>query len=75
MLLFCDFTSISRYFVPPIVFDHHSMAEEKGGKRIGTHSGGFHCDEALACFMLKQLPDYKDAEIIRYSIIPIFGTI
>ncbi|KAI4468361.1 metal dependent hydrolase - related [Holotrichia oblita] len=34
-------------------------------KRIGTHSGGFHCDEALACFMLKQLPEYEDAEIIR----------
>ncbi|KAF7267616.1 hypothetical protein GWI33_019108 [Rhynchophorus ferrugineus] len=34
-------------------------------KKIGTHSGVFHCDEALACFMLKQLPDYSDAEIIR----------
>lgn len=34
-------------------------------KRIGTHSGVFHCDEALACFMLKQLPEYTDAEIIR----------
>lgn len=34
-------------------------------KTIGTHSGVFHCDEALACFMLKQLPEYKDAEIIR----------
>lgn len=33
--------------------------------RIGTHNGTFHCDEALACFMLKQLPQYKDAEIIR----------
>lgn len=32
---------------------------------IGTHSGVFHCDEVLACFMLKQLPHYKDAEIIR----------
>lgn len=34
-------------------------------KRIGTHNGVFHCDEALACFMLKQLPEYEDAEIIR----------
>lgn len=32
---------------------------------IGTHSGTFHCDEVLACFMLKQLPEYKDAEIFR----------
>ena len=30
-------------------------------KLIGTHSGTFHCDEALACFMLKLLPEYKDA--------------
>lgn len=34
-------------------------------KTIGTHSGNFHCDEALACFMLRQLPEYKNAEIIR----------
>lgn len=33
--------------------------------KIGTHSGQFHCDEALACFMLKQLPEYEDAEIVR----------
>ena len=24
---------------------------------IGTHSGNFHCDEALACYMLKKLPE------------------
>ena len=34
-------------------------------KKIGTHSGVFHCDEALACYMLKQLPEYRDAEIVR----------
>jgi uncharacterized UPF0160 family protein len=34
-------------------------------KKIGTHDGTFHCDEALACFMLKQLPEYKDAQVIR----------
>ncbi|KAK0049345.1 UPF0160 protein MYG1 mitochondrial-like isoform X1 [Biomphalaria pfeifferi] len=34
-------------------------------KKIGTHNGKFHCDEALACFMLKLLDEYKDAEIIR----------
>ncbi|XP_011310450.1 UPF0160 protein C27H6.8 [Fopius arisanus] len=33
--------------------------------KIGTHSGCFHCDEALACFMLKQLPAYSDASIVR----------
>lgn len=35
------------------------------GKRIGTHDGKFHCDEVLGCFMLKQLPEYKDAKIVR----------
>ncbi|XP_022095011.1 UPF0160 protein MYG1, mitochondrial-like isoform X2 [Acanthaster planci] len=34
-------------------------------RRIGTHNGTFHCDEALACFLLRQLPENKDAEIIR----------
>ncbi|KAG9391503.1 metal-dependent protein hydrolase [Carpediemonas membranifera] len=32
---------------------------------IGTHSGKFHADEACAVFMLKQLPDYENAEVIR----------
>jgi len=34
-------------------------------KRIGTHDGTFHCDEVTACFLLRQLPEYSDAEIIR----------
>lgn len=33
--------------------------------KIGTHDGTFHCDEILACFMLKQLPEFKDSEIVR----------
>lgn len=33
--------------------------------KIGTHSGVFHCDDALACFMLKCLPRYNEAQIIR----------
>jgi len=31
--------------------------------KIGTHDGTFHCDEALACFMLRLL--HTDAEIVR----------
>jgi len=34
-------------------------------KTIGTHNGTFHCDEVMACFMLKLLPEYKDSEIVR----------
>lgn len=40
-------------------------AENMTGKKIGTHNGTFHCDEVLACFLLRQLPEYKEAEIIR----------
>ena len=32
---------------------------------IGTHDGKFHCDEVLACYMLRSLPEYCDAEIKR----------
>ncbi|KAJ2548642.1 hypothetical protein EV175_004750 [Coemansia sp. RSA 1933] len=34
-------------------------------KTIGTHNGTFHCDEALACYMLRQLDEYKDAKVVR----------
>lgn len=33
--------------------------------KIGTHSGTFHCDEALGCWLLRQTPRFKDAEIVR----------
>ncbi|KTG35833.1 hypothetical protein cypCar_00047083 [Cyprinus carpio] len=45
----------------------HRMRRGKTGMKmkIGTHNGTFHCDEVLACFLLRQLPEYKDAEILR----------
>ncbi|PNH03653.1 hypothetical protein TSOC_010264 [Tetrabaena socialis] len=33
--------------------------------RIGTHSGTFHCDEALGCWLLKQTAQFRDADIVR----------
>ncbi|KAG8194273.1 hypothetical protein JTE90_024596 [Oedothorax gibbosus] len=34
--------------------------------KIGTHNGTFHCDEVLACAMLKYAnPEYSNAEIVR----------
>lgn len=33
--------------------------------KIGTHSGTFHCDEALGCWMLKNTLKFKDADIVR----------
>lgn len=47
------------------------MVGELGGNhkessiKIGTHSGVFHCDEILACYMLKRIPLYQNAEIVR----------
>ncbi|CDS10918.1 hypothetical protein LRAMOSA11404 [Lichtheimia ramosa] len=34
-------------------------------KIIGTHSGHFHCDEALAVWMLKQTNEFKGASLVR----------
>lgn len=34
-------------------------------KRVGTHSGTFHCDEALACFMLHITEHFSGADIVR----------
>nr|XP_025667695.1 UPF0160 protein MYG1, mitochondrial isoform X2 [Arachis hypogaea] len=34
-------------------------------KRVGTHSGTFHCDEALACFMLRLTQHFSNAHILR----------
>ena len=31
-----------------------------GRKAIGTHSGCFHSDDALACSMLRSLPEYQN---------------
>ena len=33
--------------------------------KIGTHDGVFHCDEVLSCVMLRLLPRYRDAAILR----------
>ena len=40
-------------------------ASSKAMPSVGTHSGTFHCDEALGCFLLQQTPQYKDAAVTR----------
>ncbi|KAM3539292.1 hypothetical protein ARSEF1564_007788 [Beauveria bassiana] len=40
-------------------------AAAAAGVLIGTHSGHFHADEALAVHMLRQLPAYADASLVR----------
>ncbi|KAI5656247.1 hypothetical protein M9H77_25040 [Catharanthus roseus] len=34
-------------------------------KRVGTHHGSFHCDEALGCFMIRLTDRFSNAQIIR----------
>ncbi|CAL8125285.1 unnamed protein product [Orchesella dallaii] len=41
---------------------------------IGTHDGVFHCDEVLAVTMLRLLPDYSDAQVIRTRDMEILKT-
>ena len=46
-------------------FCSESDQSVNGSVRLGTHDGVFHCDEILACFLLRQLPQYSNAQIIR----------
>ncbi|KAH9900190.1 metal-dependent protein hydrolase [Xylariomycetidae sp. FL2044] len=39
--------------------------EAGGGVKIGTHNGHFHADEALAVYMLRQLPAYAGSTLVR----------
>lgn len=32
---------------------------------IGTHSGTFHCDEALGCYLLRQTAKFAGADVVR----------
>ncbi|XP_039142062.1 MYG1 protein-like [Dioscorea cayenensis subsp. rotundata] len=34
-------------------------------KRLGTHNGTFHCDEALGCFMIRLTSKFAGSDIIR----------
>lgn len=40
----------------------------EGRKAIGTHSGCFHSDDALACSMLRTLPEYKNHGELYVSV-------
>jgi hypothetical protein len=72
MILFTNLLKISRKI--PILKNtilFRKMSKESckimkiAEKTIGTHSGVFHCDELLACWMLKQLPEYRASKILR----------
>ena len=55
-------TSRSRF---PLVCMSSGGTKRKMAPTIGTHSGAFHCDEALGCFLLKRTKLLKDAEVVR----------
>ncbi|XP_075485503.1 uncharacterized protein LOC142525197 isoform X1 [Primulina tabacum] len=41
------------------------MSTAAAVKRVGTHNGSFHCDEALGCFMIRLTNKFSDAHIVR----------
>lgn len=57
----------SRFSLHPMRVEQRYMSSEPKKlctenmtlKKIGTHNGTFHCDEVLACFFLRQIPEYK----------------
>lgn len=40
-------------------------AKRSNNAVLGTHDGSFHCDEALAIYMLRTLPQYSQATLRR----------
>lgn len=48
-----------------------ASAEEDGAQKrpravkIGTHSGSFHCDEALGCYLLRKTAQFEGAPVTR----------
>ncbi|KAL1951966.1 hypothetical protein VTO73DRAFT_1115 [Trametes versicolor] len=45
--------------------DHPAKKMRMEAKVIGTHNGTFHCDEALAVYLLKHTKDYGNADLKR----------
>ncbi|TVU28055.1 hypothetical protein EJB05_19562, partial [Eragrostis curvula] len=35
------------------------------GKRVGTHNGSFHCDEALGCYLIRLTSQLAGADVVR----------
>ncbi|EIN13719.1 metal-dependent protein hydrolase [Punctularia strigosozonata HHB-11173 SS5] len=51
--------------VPEPLSKKMRLDEGKSSKIIGTHNGTFHCDEALAVFMLRQTNDFRNSDVKR----------
>ncbi|KAK3144774.1 hypothetical protein QOZ80_4AG0317700 [Eleusine coracana subsp. coracana] len=45
--------------------DGDSLNGTGSGKRVGTHNGSFHCDEALGCFLIRLTSQFTGADVVR----------
>ncbi|KZV40919.1 hypothetical protein F511_05164 [Dorcoceras hygrometricum] len=52
-----------------------SLMSTAAVKRVGTHNGSFHCDEALGCFMIRLTNKFSDAHIVRTRDPKILGKV
>lgn len=59
---FMSAATISTSHPPP---KKQKMDHPLSSSTIGTHNGTFHCDEALAVFLLRQTNTYRDANLKR----------
>ncbi|KAL5730088.1 hypothetical protein ACHQM5_002957 [Ranunculus cassubicifolius] len=62
-------TLLQRHTIRPLMATSFSTSPSNNNismpKRVGTHNGSFHCDEALGCFMIRLTHKFLDAEIVR----------
>ena len=57
------FDSVAANVAGHEIVSKHEELKTPADVTIGTHSGTFHCDEALACAMLKCLPEFSGSGI------------
>ncbi|XP_066319242.1 uncharacterized protein [Miscanthus floridulus] len=67
---FSTMASLSPAAASPKRLRVHSTAAADGdgvgsGKRVGTHNGSFHCDEALGCFLIRLTSQFAGADVVR----------
>ncbi|XP_057798764.1 uncharacterized protein LOC131014714 isoform X2 [Salvia miltiorrhiza] len=55
-------TAVSNYILS---CGWRSLSSSAAPKRVGTHDGKFHCDEALGCFMIRRTTKFYNADIVR----------
>lgn len=63
-----SFTVLKTASEPQRQASARAMPEKRAMVKIGTHSGTFHCDEALGCYLLSLTEQFKDASITRRCV-------